>query len=112
MPFLCLATRRLWKSAVCAVAKEYNYYCEVKCKQEGVEPGVYRVRAVENPATHWFPKLQGIIRMSDRVWKQGPQGGVKVIKSRDWQHPLGYVTNNEKYMEQFIWVKLTAKDLA
>lgn len=90
----------------------YTYYCEVRIKQQDVEPGVYSIEAHENPATRWFPKLQGMIRMSERVWKQGPKGGVRIVKSRwptMWR--TGYVTNDEKYMEQFLWVKLQAKEL-
>lgn len=88
----------------------HTYYCEIRIKQEDVEPGVYSIEAHENPATRWFPKLQGMIRMSERVWKQGPKGGVRIVKSRwpaMWR--TGYVTNDEKYMTDFAWVKLSAK---
>ena len=50
---------------------------------------------------------------SDRVWCQGPKGGVKIVKDR-MNYPggmYGYVTNNEKLMKKFMWIKLKAKEL-
>lgn len=88
----------------------HTYYCKVRIKQEDVEPGVYCIEAHQNPTTKWFPRLQGMIRMSECVWKQGPKGGVKIVKfpwHRLW--PTGYITTNEKYMKEFAWVKLRAK---
>ena len=91
----------------------YTYYCEVRIKQENIEPGIYKIDAVEHPATRWFPKLQGLLRMSERAWKQGPRGGVKFVKHRwhDGVWPMGYITRNEKYMKEFAWIKLRAKAL-
>ena len=49
---------------------------------------------------------------SDRVWMQGPRGGVKIVKDRiTWRWPYGYVTKNEKAMKEFAWVKLSARHL-
>ena len=47
-------------------------------------------------------------RLSTRVWRQGPKGGVKVMKDKTRNH-RGYVTSNEEMMKKFIWVKLKAK---
>jgi hypothetical protein len=90
----------------------YTYYCEMRIKQENIEPGIYKIDAVEHPATRWFSKLQGLLRMSERVWKQGPRGGVKIVKA-PWSDlwPTGYITTNEKYMKEFAWIKLRAKSL-
>ena len=50
---------------------------------------------------------------SDRVWMQGPRGGVKIIKDRI-SYPVGmygYITNNNKAMKDFAWIKLSARYL-
>ena len=57
----------------------------------------------------------------DRIWCQGPQGGVRIV-SENWmvdeyatgaKHYYGrkYVTRNEKAMQEFAWVKLKAQPL-
>lgn len=90
----------------------YTYYCEVKsCVREYPE-GVYKVVADNGFGGKWFPVLNRLTTVSDRVWKQGPKGGVKLIKSpwlKPW--PVGYITTNEKYMKEFAWVKLRAKSV-
>jgi len=51
---------------------------------------------------------------SDRIWCQGPRGGVKIVKDRiNWYGGMygGYVTNNQKAMKEFSWVKLSARPL-
>ena len=50
----------------------------------------------------------------DRVWMQGPRGGIKIIKDRiNWYGGMygGYVTNNQKAMKEFAWIKLSARPL-
>ena len=50
---------------------------------------------------------------SDRVWCQGPRGGVKIVKDRI-SYPggmYGYVTHKEKAMKEFAWIKLSARRL-
>ena len=84
---------------------DYTYYCEVKHRIREYPQGVYRV------TDSWYAIVNHLISVSDRVWKQGPHGGVKIIKSRDLM-PAGYITNNEKYMQEFSWIKLQAKELA
>lgn len=49
------------------------------------------------------------MQFSDKVWRQGPKGGVKIVKDRNEHAPSQYVTKDEKIMKQFIWVKLQAK---
>ena len=55
----------------------------------------------------------------DRVWCQGPQGGVRIV-SENWMSQVyeknqktyygqKYVTRNEKAMKEFAWVKLIAQ---
>lgn len=88
----------------------YTYYCEVKNRIREYPEGVYKVVAVGD--FKWFPILNRILTVSDRVWKQGPKGGVKIIKA-PWTNlwPTGYITTNEKYMKEFSWIKLKAKEI-
>lgn len=90
----------------------YTYYCEVKNRIREYPAGVYKVVADKSFNSKWFPTLNRIITVSDRVWKQGPRGGVKLIKS-PWDNlwPTGYITTNEKYMREFFWAKMRAKEL-
>ena len=90
---------------------DYVYYCEVKNRIREYPEGVYKVVAKNGINATWFPVLNRLTTVSDRVWKQGPQGGVKIIKApwiNSW--PVGYITTNEKYMQEFAWVKLRAKE--
>jgi len=98
--------KKRYKLLLCAVA-EYTYYCEVNDRIREYPAGVYKV--IANGMGAWFPVLNRLITVSDRVWQQGPKGGVRIIKSRDWLYPMGYVTTDEKYMKEFSWVKLRAK---
>jgi outer membrane biogenesis lipoprotein LolB len=52
-----------------------------------------------------------IIRNSHNVWRQGPKGGVKVVKDYSVAYPLGYITGNDKHMKKFMWIKMQAKEL-
>ena len=90
----------------------YTYYCEVKNRIREYPEGVYKVVADKGINARWFPELNRIITVSDRVWKQGPQGGVKIVKA-PWSDlwPTGYITTNKKYMKEFSWIKLKAKEI-
>lgn len=91
----------------------YTYYCEVKHRVCEYPEGVYKVVTGNRSAGPWFPVLNRLMTVSDRVWKQGPKGGVKFVKHR-WHEgvwPIGYITTNEKYMQEFAWVKLKAKQV-
>ena len=53
---------------------------------------------------------------SDRVWCQGPKGGVKIVKDRVNLNfygggRYGYVTRNKTAMKEFAWIKLSARPL-
>jgi len=59
----------------------------------------------------WFqPRL---IESSEVVWCQGPRGGVQVVYVSDWQGPrqYGYISQNSKAMQEFMWIKLKAQSL-
>lgn len=91
---------------------QYTYYCEVKINRSDYKPGVYKVVADSGWNQAWFPKLNRLITVSERVWKQGPRGGVRIVKDRSWgMYPMGYITTNEKLMKKFAWIKLSAKTL-
>jgi hypothetical protein len=65
-------------------------------------------RPLERGAFTRYPRL---IRESDRVWKQGPRGGVKLVKVKDhfWNQWPHYIKHDSEEMKQFVWVKLRAK---
>lgn len=90
----------------------YTYYCEVKSRIREYPEGVYKVVADKGIDHMWFPVLNRLTTVSDRVWKQGPRGGVKIVKA-PWSNlfPVGYVTQDEKYMKEFFWIKMKAKEV-
>ena len=49
------------------------------------------------------------MQFSDKVWRQGPKGGVKIVKDRNAPASSQYVTKDEKIMKEFMWVKLQAQ---
>jgi len=85
---------------------DYNYYCEVVFDRADIKPGIYSFSSQKNSHLGY----NRLITLSDKVWRQGPKGGVKIIKDRYATfHPAGYVTTNEKLMKKFMWVKLQAQ---
>ena len=85
---------------------DYTYYCEVNIDRE-IEKGVYSFTAARG--THRYFDYNRLITLSHTVWRQGPKGGVKFVKSRNFDAPSGYITTNEKLMKKFMWVKLQAQ---
>lgn len=84
------------------------YYCEVPDNYTYEFPkGVISIPRKREFTT----KITRCISYSDKVWVQGPRGGVKIIKDREGAN-YGYVTKNEELMKQFMWVKLKAQSLA
>lgn len=98
---------------VAANMGRYVYYCEVKSRVREYPAGIYKVVADKSINARWFPVLNRLTTLSDRVWKQGPKGGVKFVKHRwhDGAWPMGYITQNEKYMKEFFWIKMQAKEI-
>ena len=102
---LCLfsATRMPKIKQGCAVAN-YIYY--------GIKDDYMWCLKGERLLTEWFyPQL---FRDSDRVYRQGPKGGVKLVRS-NWDIPrapmLGYIGDNQRLLKEFMWIKLKAKHL-
>lgn len=61
----------------------------------------------------WIGRQSRLAMNSDRVWCQGPRGGVKIVKDRR-TYPggmYGYITNNKKAMKEFAWIKLSARHI-
>lgn len=85
---------------------DYNYYCEVTYDRADIRPGVYSFSSEKNSRIGY----NRLITLSDKVWRQGPKGGVKIIKDRYSSFRYnGYVTSDEKLMKKFMWVKLQAQ---
>jgi len=52
-----------------------------------------------------------MVMASDKVWRVGPKGGIKITKDRYWAYGESkYVTKDETKMKEFMWVKLKAQD--
>lgn len=89
----------------------YTYYCEVTRDRADIRSGVYSV-VTEGWNAHWYTTLNRLTTASERVWKQGPQGGVRLIKE-PWQgdkfYGRKYLTTNPEAMKEFAWVKIRAK---
>lgn len=84
---------------------EYTYYCEVSYERADIKPGIYTFGGVRGH-TLGFNRL---ITLADKVWRQGPKGGVKIMKDRHGWTGSHYVTTDEKTMKKFMWVKLQAQ---
>ena len=85
------------------------YYFEVKNHRGDVPDGVY---SCQTQWMHLKPHELGYFEISDRVWLQGPRGGVKIVKDHGYDlYPRSYVTTNSKWMKKFAWAKLKAKPI-
>ena len=84
---------------------EFTYYCEVTYDRADISPGMYSFRGTRG-GTLGYNRL---ITLADKVWRQGPKGGVKIIKERHKWASSQYVTTDEKVMKEFMWVKLQAQ---
>ena len=113
MLFLSLVTRKHKIFQGCAVAKINSciYYFEI---DEDTHDGINRwskgVYASEGYTGGYFVGWKYAVWASKRVWRQGPKGGVKIVKGRG-QHGYAYVTKDEEMMKKFMWVKLKAQTI-
>ena len=92
-----------------------TYYFELlKNRNDGInfwEAGVYSAAGYMGA---WYGGQSRLAINSDRVWCQGPRGGVKIVKDRiNYYGGVygGYITNNQKAIKEFAWVKLSARPL-
>lgn len=88
---------------------EYTYYCEVTFDRAEISPGIYSFRTSSQINMN---KNYRLVALSHKIWRQGPKGGVKIIKDRTsmFGH-IHYVTTNENKMKEFMWIKLRAKPI-
>jgi hypothetical protein len=85
----------------------YTYYCEI------LEDYTYEFPkgVISIPwKREYNTKINRCVSYSNRVWVQGPKGGVKMVKDREG-NTYGYVTKNEELMKEFMWVKLKAQTI-
>jgi len=92
---------------------KFTFYCRVDRENPaaGIKAGVYAYRSEHNHQYVFvghIPNVRELIQSSSKVWREGPRGGVKIIKNRTVDG-YGYVTTNEEYMKEFVWVKLQAR---
>lgn len=91
---------------------KFTFYCQVDRDHlaRGIKTGVYTYGSEYNHLG--WPRAAGahlLVQYSNKVWRQGPRGGVKIVKDRGHGHSYGYVTTNEDMMKEFVWVKLQAR---
>jgi hypothetical protein len=88
---------------------KHTYYFEVRDHRGDVPDGVYSCQA---DPMNFHTLILGYFQISHRVWRQGPRGGVKIIRDRGYDlYPITYITTNPKWMKKFAWVKLKARPL-
>ena len=89
-----------------------TYYFELlNNRNDGInswKTGTYYATGYMNA---WYGGQSRLSYNCDRIWCQGPKGGVKIVKDRTRLALFGYVTKNEKAMKEFMWIKLKAKEL-
>ena len=86
------------------VSKDYTDYIDTYAA------GVYSAVGYMGGYVGWQNRLA---MNSNRIWCQGPRGGVKIVKDRI-SYPsgvYGYITTNKKAMKEFTWIKLSARSL-
>lgn len=84
---------------------KFSYYCEVHKDRQDIKKGIYLYSA-DRRSTFDYLRL---ISVSDKIWRQGPKGGVRITKDRNFESPNYYVTKDEVLMKKFMWVKLQAQ---
>ena len=94
-----------------------TYYCRITCQNEQWSPGVYSIKTSDNERGKVYSPSTALrlnlIRYSDKVWREGPRGGVKIVKDRiGLKRTFKYITHDPKAMEEFMWIKLSAKQTA
>ena len=87
---------------------DFTYYCEVFTDRRFINKGIYTYSCGKRKD---FKYLE-LIQHSDKIWRQGPMGGVKIVKDRNQWASSQYVTTDEKVMKEFMWVKLKAQAFA
>ena len=88
-----------------------TYYFEISSDYtDGIDTwkkGVYSAEGYMDAYYGWQTRT---MHVSTRIWRQGPKGGVKIVKGRGLSG-YRYVTKDEEMMKKFIWVKLSARPI-
>lgn len=84
---------------------DYTYYCEIHKDRYTFKKGIYTYSCGKRKEFKYLELNQ----FSDKIWRQGPKGGVKIVKNRSAYCTSQYVTTDEKIMKEFMWVKLQAQ---
>ena len=84
---------------------DFTYYCEIRQDRYHHKRGIYTYTSERRKQFKFLELMQ----FSDKVWRQGPKGGVKIIKDINEYAKSQYITKDEKLMKQFMWVKLQAQ---
>ena len=84
------------------VSKDYTDYIDTYAA------GVYSAAGYMGA---WYGGQSRLAMNSDRVWCQGPRGGVQLIKGAYWNYWATYLRRDSEKMKQFVWVKLRARQL-
>ena len=92
--------KRLWKSAVCAVA---NYYCEILIEHGKFPKGIYTFETDSRLGS--FGRHAKMVQLSQWVIKEA-EDRIVWIKNRS-KATLDLLTQDE--LKQFMWDKLQAK---
>lgn len=92
----------------CAVV-DFTFYCKIvnDYPSKEVKAGVYSFTNSKRISLKEFT----LVQFSDKVWRQGPRGGVKIYKDRYSRLRNGYVTKNVEEMKKFMWAKLQAQPI-
>lgn len=85
---------------------DFTYYCEVFTDKRFIKKGIYTYSCGKRKD---FKYLE-LIQHSDKIWRQGPKGGVSIAKDRNSRlRHNQYITSDEKIMKEFMWIKLKAQ---
>jgi hypothetical protein len=88
---------------------EFTYYFDVPVDKYHFKKGVYSYTS-DREGMFWKSPTSELLQHSQTVWRQGPHGGVKIMKSKTHQVYV-YITKHEELMKQFMWAKLQAQHL-
>ncbi len=92
-----------------------TYYFELlQNRNDGINSWKAGVYSSPGYMAAWYGGQSRLSYNSDRIWMQGPRGGVKIVKDRINYYGGaygGYVTNNKTAMKEFAWIKLSARPL-
>jgi len=101
MLYLCLVTKKLWKSAVCAVG---DYYFELADCVVDHYSGKYFTVTNKDILEQLGSKDLMLVQNSERVWcEEG--AGVRYVKHR-YGNMFAPVD-----LKEFMWIKLKAKEI-